>query len=96
MFSKSQQQNEFSPTSIYTLTGSGLSTQLQFSTISRFAEDLSRRFNKLKQLRKEKDESERSLINEQFKPTEMSDRLVYKQFAKDFNAVVEMRVPVVK
>ena len=36
------------------------------------------------------------MINEQFKPTEMSDRLVYKQFAKDFNAVVEMRVPVVK
>jgi uncharacterized membrane protein (DUF106 family) len=38
-------------------------------TIARFAEDLSRRAQKLKQLQEEKENSERKLMSEQFRPT---------------------------
>jgi hypothetical protein len=66
---------------------------LHFSTISRFADDLNKRNNKLKQLREEKENTELTLISEQFKPTDRSDRLVFKKFKKDFYQTLEMIKP---
>ena len=94
MFSKRHSEDQFSQNSMNTMIPNNNSFS-GFSTISRFADDLTKRYNKLKQLRDEKENSERTMISEQFKPTDRSDKLIYRKFNRDFQEALNHVEPVI-